>query len=56
MVLVMVGVLIWNFSTTFQNRDKTITFSEFVKQLDEGQVQKVHLTGNEILGTSKSGE
>ncbi|MCL4845106.1 MAG: ATP-dependent zinc metalloprotease FtsH [Acidobacteria bacterium] len=56
MVLVVVGVLIWNFSATFQTRDKTITFSEFVKQLDEGQVQKVTITGNEILGTSKSGE
>jgi cell division protease FtsH len=56
MVLVVVGVLIWNFSTTFQTRDKAITFSEFVKQLDDGQVQKVVMTGNEILGTSKTGE
>jgi cell division protease FtsH len=56
MVLVVVGVLIWNFSTTFQTRDKTVTFSEFVKQLDEGQVQKIVLTGNEILGTTKAGE
>ena len=50
MVLVVVGVLIWNFSATFQTRDKAITFSEFVKMLDEGQVQKVTFTGNEILG------
>jgi len=56
MVLVVVMVLIWNFSATFQTRDKVVTFSEFVQQLDEGQVQKVVLTGNEILGTSKSGE
>jgi cell division protease FtsH len=56
MVLVVVGVLIWNFSATFQARDKAVTFSDFVKQLDEGQVQKVTMTGNEILGTSKSGE
>ncbi|MGE3842689.1 MAG: ATP-dependent zinc metalloprotease FtsH [Vicinamibacterales bacterium] len=56
MVLVVVGVLIWNFSTTFQTRDKTIAFSEFVKLLDEGQVQKVTITGNDILGTSKSSE
>jgi cell division protease FtsH len=56
MVLVVVGVLIWNFSTTFQTRDKAIAFSEFVKLLDEGQVQKVTITGNDILGTSKSGE
>ncbi|MCU0255208.1 MAG: ATP-dependent zinc metalloprotease FtsH [Vicinamibacterales bacterium] len=56
MVLVVVGVLIWNFSATFQPRDKSITFSEFVKLLDEGQIQKVTLTGNEILGTQKSGD
>jgi cell division protease FtsH len=56
MVLVVVGVLIWNFSTTFQTRDRTITFSDFVRQLDEGQIQKVTLTGNDILGTTKSGE
>ncbi len=56
MVLVVVGVLIWNFSATFQTRDKSITFSEFVKLLDEGQIQKVTLTGNEILGTQKSGD
>ena len=56
MVLVVVGVLIWNFSTTFQTRDKTIVFSEFVKLLDEGQIQKVTMTGQEILGTQKSGD
>ena len=54
--LVLVGILIWNVSTTFQSRDKTVSFSEFVKMLDEGQVQKVTMTGNEILGTAKSGE
>jgi cell division protease FtsH len=56
MVLVIVGVLIWNFSTTFQARDKAVTFSEFVKLLDDGQVQKVTMTGNDILGTTKSAE
>jgi cell division protease FtsH len=56
MVLVVVGVLIWNFSTTFQTRDKTIVFSEFVKLLDEGQIQKVTMTGQEVLGTQKSGD
>jgi cell division protease FtsH len=56
MVLVVVGLMIWNFSAAFQTRDKTIQFSEFVKLLDEGQIQKVTLTGNEILGTQKSGD
>ena len=56
MVLVVVGVLIWNFSTTFQTRDRSITFSEFITWVDGGQVDKVTITGSEISGTSKSGE
>jgi cell division protease FtsH len=56
-MLVVVGaILLWNVTAPFQTRDKAITFSEFVKQLDEGQVQKVALTGNEILGTTKTGD
>ena len=56
MVLVVVGVLIWNFSTTFQTRDRSITFSEFITWVDAGQVDKVTITGNELSGTTKSGE
>ncbi len=56
MVLVVVGVLIWNFSTTFQTRDRSITFSEFITWVDGGQVDKVTITGSEISGSSKSGE
>jgi cell division protease FtsH len=56
MVLVVVGVLIWNFSTTFQTRDQSITFSQFVSWVDAGQVDKVTITGNEISGTTKSQE
>ncbi len=56
MVLVVVGVLIWNFSTTLQTRDRSITFSEFITWVDGGQVDKVTITGSEISGSSKSGE
>jgi cell division protease FtsH len=56
MVVLVGALLLWNVTGPFQARDKAITFSEFVKQLDEGQVQKVALTGNEILGTSKTGD
>ncbi len=55
MVLVVVGVLIWNFSTTFQTRDQPKLFSEFVKDLDEGRVKTVTITGNEIVGELSSG-
>jgi len=53
MVLVIVGVLIWNFSTAFQTRDNTVQFSKFIEYLDQGNVVQVTMTGNEIVGTLK---
>ncbi|MFN8061964.1 MAG: ATP-dependent zinc metalloprotease FtsH [Vicinamibacterales bacterium] len=55
MVLVVVGVLIWNFSANFQRADKTVPFSDFVKQLDEGKLSTVTIVGNEISGVSSEG-
>ena len=55
-VLVVVGVLIWNFSTDFQTRDSALPFSEFVVQVEQGQVDSVTLTGNEIAGVLKNGD
>ena len=46
MVLVVVGVLIWNFSTTFQGKDQTISFSHFISMVDAGEVEAVTITGN----------
>ncbi len=56
MVLVVVGVLVWNFSTRFQTRDRDVSFSEFMAWVDSGQVARVTITGNEILGVSKANE
>src|SRR5476649_785576 len=56
MALVVLGVLIWNFSTKLQHAEKTITFSEFMQQADQGQIARVIITGQEINGTSKSNE
>ena len=56
MVLVVVVVLIWNFSTDFQTRDETVSFSEFIRMVDSGQVESVTLTGNEVSGSTTSGE
>jgi cell division protease FtsH len=53
MVLVVVGVLIWNFSRTFQQRDNPVVFSEFIKSVEAGNVAKVVITGNEISGTTR---
>src|SRR3989304_2581578 len=56
MVLVVVGVLVWNFSTTFNAREKPVTFSDFMSWVESGQVTTVTITGNEITGTTKADE
>src|SRR5437016_7249111 len=53
MVLVVVGVLIWNFSTKYQSRDHQLTFSEFMAAVDAGNVSSVVITGQEITGSTK---
>ena len=52
-VLVIVGVLIWNFSTTFQTRDTAMPFSKFLAQVEKNDVQSVKIVGNNISGTTK---
>jgi cell division protease FtsH len=55
MVLVVVGVLIWNFSTGFQGADTAMTFSDFLAKVDAGEVEEVTIIGNEITGALKIG-
>ena len=54
--LVVVGVLVWNFSTRFQTSAQPLTFSEFMTSVDAGQIQSVTITGNEISGRNKAQE
>jgi cell division protease FtsH len=56
MVLVAIAVLVWNFSSKFQNNPQWMSFSEFVMLVDSGQVAKVEITGSEITGTTKGNE
>ncbi|MBP1602875.1 MAG: ftsH [Acidobacteria bacterium] len=56
MVLVVVVVLVWNLSTTFQKGDRTISFSDFIQWVDSGQVASVTITGNEVTGVTKMNE
>jgi cell division protease FtsH len=57
MVLVVVGVLIWNFSNAFAGKsENTIPFSQFLKSLDEDQVQSVVMVGHEITGEFKNSQ
>jgi cell division protease FtsH len=54
MVLVVVGVLIWNFSTQLSRGPEQIAVTEFLKAVDEGQVAEVTVTGSDIIGKYKS--
>ena len=54
MVLIVVGVLIWNFSTTFQRSETPMAFSQFLQDVEKGDVATVVITGNEITGTLKT--
>jgi cell division protease FtsH len=56
MVLVVVGVLVWNFSTRFQTHDRPVSFSEFMSWVDSGQVARVTITGSEITGLTKAND
>ncbi len=57
MALVVLGVLIWNFSTKFQSGSpRTVTFSEFMSWADSGGVARVTITGQEINGYTKVNE
>jgi cell division protease FtsH len=50
MVLVVVGVLVWHFSTTFQTHERPVAFSDFMADVDAGNVEQVTISGNEIAG------
>ena len=56
MVLVVVGVGIWNFSTKLQTKDRLIGFSDFMSLADGGTILHVEITGQDIVGQTKAGE
>ena len=57
MVLVVVGVLIWQFSAGFQRGPSPIAFTTFLNHVEKDEVLDVTITGNEITGnlTSNTG-
>src|SRR5690606_17045471 len=57
MLLVVLGVLIWNFSSTWAARnEQKITFSEFLQKVEAKQVASVKITGNDITGKLVNGD
>ncbi len=56
MVLVVVGVLIWNFSNAFASKSENqLAFSEFLAKVDANQVESVVMVGHEITGSLTGG-
>ena len=56
MVMAVIAVLVWNFSTKFQTSAKVINFTQFLTAVESGQIASVTITGNEIAGVRKDGE
>ena len=50
LVLVVVGVLVWTFSTNFKTHERPVAFSDFMADVDSGKVETVTITGHEIAG------
>jgi cell division protease FtsH len=56
LVLVVVGVVIWNVSTKLQQGDQPVSFTEFLTWVDSGTIARVTITGQEITGVTKANE
>ncbi len=56
MALVVIGVIVWNFSTQLQTSLQPLSFSEFMGSVDAGQIERVTITGNEITGVNTANE
>jgi cell division protease FtsH len=54
MVLIVIGVLIWQFSMFSQRSENPMAFSNFLEQVQKENVATVIITGSEITGTLKT--
>ena len=53
-VVIVIGVLVWNFSSRFQRNEQVVPFSDFVAWVDSNQVVSVTITGGDISGQNTS--
>lgn len=51
-VVVVGGALGWNAYTRFQPSDHTISFSQFLSDVDDRQVTAISLHGDEVVGVN----
>ncbi len=54
LVLVVIGALIWQFSSNLQKTEKQVAFTKFMELVKDGQIKSVTISGNEI--TAKTSE
>ena len=50
MVLVVVALGVWNFSSKFQSPSKLVAFSDFMTDVEASKIEKVTITGQDING------
>jgi len=55
-LLVVVGVLIWNVSSKLQQNEQQMRFSDFIAAAEAGKVQSVVITGQQITGLNTDNE
>ncbi len=55
MGLVVLGVVIWEFSSNLRPNDEEIKFSEFLERVDNRKVQSVTIVGSDVTGTYVGG-
>jgi cell division protease FtsH len=56
LVLVVVGMVIWQVTTKFQQKEQPVSFTEFMTWVDNSNIARVTITGQAITGTTKSNE
>ena len=56
MALIVIGAVVWNFSTKLNTNAKLMNFSEFMTHVDNKNVGSVTITGNEIQGITRSND
>ncbi|TAK13421.1 MAG: ATP-dependent metallopeptidase FtsH/Yme1/Tma family protein, partial [Acidobacteria bacterium] len=55
MGLVVLGVVIWEFSSNLQRNEEEIKFSEFLERVDNRKVESVTIVGSDVSGTYVGG-
>jgi cell division protease FtsH len=56
LVVLLMALLMFKFISNTQQRSPDVIFSDFLNEVDHGEVAKVTIQGNQIIGDTNSGE